>query len=103
MIEDFVRLIPESLMDKPGKAFYSGRDAFEPPKELYILGANPGGIPEYESETVRILDILRVNTGWPRVCCTCSRSSTLTLEKSLPAIWYSHGPGTSINSRMKSS
>ena len=52
MIEDFVKLIPESLMDKPGKAFYSGRDAFEPPRELYILGANPGASPQTEPETV---------------------------------------------------
>ena len=53
MIEDFAKLIPESLLDKSGKVFYSGRKAFEAPKELYILGANPGGAPEdYVDETV---------------------------------------------------
>ena len=53
MIDDFARLIPESIMRRSGKAFYSGRDAFNSPTDLYILGVNPGGKPEeYPDETV---------------------------------------------------
>ncbi len=43
MIEDFARLIPESLMDKSGSVFYSGRRAFGSSSKLYILGMNPAG------------------------------------------------------------
>ncbi len=43
MIEDFARLIPESLMCKTGSVFFSGRTAFSNPSNLYILGINPGG------------------------------------------------------------
>lgn len=46
MIEDFVDLIPEHLMDVSGAVFDSGRRAFESPSNLYVLGANPGGSPE---------------------------------------------------------
>ena len=46
MIEEFAELVPESLLDKSGEVFYSGRRAFGAPSELYILGANPGGTPE---------------------------------------------------------
>ena len=46
MIEEFAELVPESLLDKSGAAFYSGRCAFGAPSDLYILGANPGGTPE---------------------------------------------------------
>ena len=53
MIQDFVQLVPKTLMDKSGSVFYSGRLAFEAPSELYILGANPGGdIQTQANETV---------------------------------------------------
>ena len=39
MIEEFAELIPESLLHKSGQTFYSGRQAFGAPSELYILGA----------------------------------------------------------------
>ena len=53
MIEDFAKLIPESMMHRSGKAFYSGRLAFNSQSDLYILGVNPGGKPEeYPHETV---------------------------------------------------
>ena len=35
-----------------GKALHSGRLAFSAPRDLYILGLNPGGDPEDRSETV---------------------------------------------------
>ena len=44
MIEEFAALT-EPLGDKSGKVFYSGKDAFNRPSELYILGINPGGDP----------------------------------------------------------
>lgn len=43
MIDEFVKLIPEELMNMSGAAFYSGRNAFQGQKDLYILGFNPGG------------------------------------------------------------
>ena len=46
MIEEFAELIPTSLLNKPGYAFFSGRRAFNAPSDLYILGANPGGNPD---------------------------------------------------------
>ena len=53
MIEDFAKLIPNSIMHRSGKVFYSGRLAFNSPSDLYILGVNPGGNPdEYHHETV---------------------------------------------------
>lgn len=53
MVEEFAKLIPDSLLDVSGKAFYSGRDAFGAASDLYILGINPGGDPEsYPTETV---------------------------------------------------
>ena len=54
MIEELVDLIPDSLKSRSGSAFYSGRDAFKGPKDLYILGVNPGGSPEgREDESVQ--------------------------------------------------
>ena len=50
MIEEFSELIPKSLLNKPGYAFFSGRRAFNAPSDLYILGANPGGNPDDEPE-----------------------------------------------------
>jgi len=46
MIAEFAALIPESILDKSGAVFYSGRAAFSAPSRLYILGSNPGGSPE---------------------------------------------------------
>ena len=43
MIDDFAKLIPESLKCKSGAVFFSGRTAFSNPSNLYILGINPGG------------------------------------------------------------
>ena len=44
-IGDLLEKIPDSLMDKSGTVFNSGRQTFESPSALYILGANPGGSP----------------------------------------------------------
>lgn len=42
-MEGFAELIPERLQGEQGRAFYSGRSAFENPSPLYILGFNPAG------------------------------------------------------------
>ncbi|SEM22621.1 uracil-DNA glycosylase family protein [Xaviernesmea oryzae] len=44
--------LPEWLLERPGKVFYSGKSAFVNAKRssLYILGLNPGGSPVSESE-----------------------------------------------------
>ena len=53
-MEDFAKLIPESLKGRSGRVFYSGRRAFESPSSVYILGINPGGDPPQNGgETVR--------------------------------------------------
>ena len=49
MIEDFASLIPDSLLERSGKGFYSGRTAFENTSKLYVLGLNPGGSPELQA------------------------------------------------------
>ncbi|MBM9521098.1 uracil-DNA glycosylase family protein [Desulforhopalus vacuolatus] len=55
MIEKFIEKIPSSLKDKSGSVFYSGVDAFSGNKDLYILGLNPGGSPEEQSdETIKL-------------------------------------------------
>jgi hypothetical protein len=37
--------LPQSLLDRSGSIFYSGREAFSGQRDLYILGLNPGGSP----------------------------------------------------------
>lgn len=50
MIEEFVKKIPESLLNKSGSVFYSGRKAFSGNSEVYILGLNPGGDPDLQAK-----------------------------------------------------
>ena len=50
MIEQLVKLIPEDMKEISGSVFYSGRNAFEGDKKLYVLGLNPGGSPDEQSE-----------------------------------------------------
>lgn len=51
--EEFAEFVPKSLLDKPGRVFYSGRRGFEKANSLYILGFNSGGDPTIERETIR--------------------------------------------------
>ncbi|HUZ04788.1 MAG TPA: hypothetical protein VMU62_05480, partial [Acidobacteriaceae bacterium] len=52
-LDEFVKLIPQCLLQKSGAVFYSGRKAFSTPSSLYILGLNPGGSPtEQAGDTV---------------------------------------------------
>jgi len=53
MIEEFADLIPPGLKQLSGSVFYSGRNAFQGRKSLYVLGLNPGGDPILQrNETV---------------------------------------------------
>lgn len=55
--------IPTPLLSQSGKVFYSGRGAFSAPRDLYILGLNPGGDPQVQAtETIRA-DLLRFREG----------------------------------------
>lgn len=46
-------MVPESLSNKSGAVFYSGKRAFKGQADLYILGINPGGDPQVQiDETV---------------------------------------------------
>lgn len=47
---DYVKLLPSALMNVSGSAFYSGKNAFQGQKDLYILGLNPGGSPIKQKE-----------------------------------------------------
>jgi hypothetical protein len=49
MIDEFTALIPSSVLEKSGAAFYSGRAAFSTRSSLYILGLNPGGSPQVQA------------------------------------------------------
>ncbi|MEO1678264.1 MAG: hypothetical protein AAFU80_08905 [Pseudomonadota bacterium] len=54
MIEQIAAHVPESLHTVSGSVFYSGRAAFAEQADVYILGANPGGDPDTQSnETVQ--------------------------------------------------
>ena len=52
-VDGFVALIPETLLDMSGYAFFSGRRAFNDPSSLYVLGLNPAGDPSWR-RTVRM-------------------------------------------------
>lgn len=45
LIDQLCAKIPPQLGANSGGVFYSGSDAFIPPKPLYVLGINPGGDP----------------------------------------------------------
>lgn len=45
MNDKLISLIPDELKGVSGSVFYSGKEAFEGKKPLYILGLNPGGSP----------------------------------------------------------
>ena len=45
-IEELAARIPTGLLERSGKVFYSGRNAFSSTCPLYMLGVNPGGSPD---------------------------------------------------------
>ena len=65
MIEQFARLIPRNLLDESGSVFYSGRNAFSKPNNLYILGLNPGGEPNDRKDDSIRLDTEEILRGRP--------------------------------------
>ena len=53
MLDDFESLVPNGLMDESGSVFYSGREAFDRPSDLYILGLNPAGrVKDHADDTI---------------------------------------------------
>lgn len=58
-------VIPAELLPLSGKVFYSGRNAFSRPATVYMLGANPGGDPDSESENSIAADTHWVATDAP--------------------------------------
>lgn len=52
-IEALAEQIPKHLLDRSGKVFYAGRNAFSASSPIYMLGLNPGGPPgNHPAETV---------------------------------------------------
>lgn len=45
-------MVPEALSSASGRVFYSGREAFSGRREIYVLGANPGGDPATHPLTI---------------------------------------------------
>lgn len=45
-IEAAIAGLPEAILKRSGSVFYSGKQAFAAPNRLYVLGLNPGGVPE---------------------------------------------------------
>lgn len=53
MLDDFIQLIPHSLLNQPGSALDSGRQAFAGPSDIYLIGYHPGGqAPETIGEQI---------------------------------------------------
>ena len=52
MLPELAQTIPQSMLNRPGRALYSGRQAFAGPAPLYIIDYHPGGNPEQFPETV---------------------------------------------------
>ena len=53
MTNDFNNLVPKGLMGESGSVYYSGREAFGKPSDLYILGLNPGGrVEDHAADTI---------------------------------------------------
>ena len=40
--EEFAKLVPENLLKCSGEVFYTGRAGFSKPRDVYLLGINPG-------------------------------------------------------------
>lgn len=45
LFESVYAAIPEAILQQSGKVFYAGREAFNHPAPLYVMGVNPGGDP----------------------------------------------------------
>lgn len=44
-INDALKKLPEHLLSSSGSVFYTGKQAFQRPSAVYLLGLNPGGDP----------------------------------------------------------
>ena len=52
MLNEFIHLIPDSLLHEPGRAFNSGRLAFSAPSSIYVLLLNPAYVDGDPQATV---------------------------------------------------
>jgi hypothetical protein len=75
MIEHFAAKISPTLLERSGKAFYTGRDAFNARAELYVLGFNPGGHP-----STHLHETVGVHTGF--------------VLKNAPSVWSAYSDET---------
>lgn len=66
LFDDLLNTVDESLHDRSGSVFNSGRRAFEAPAQLYILGLNPGGNPiaKRDHTIARNIEALRGRDWW---------------------------------------
>jgi hypothetical protein len=63
MIDELLDLVPNSLGQRSGSVFYSGRSAFAMPSTVYLLGLNPGGSPERQSSETIARDVACARVG----------------------------------------
>lgn len=67
LVRSAVAAFPSNLKARSGKIFYTGREAFAEPSNIYLLGLNPGGDPDEQSdETIAtsIRDFDERDTPW---------------------------------------
>jgi Uracil DNA glycosylase superfamily len=65
MFEQLLHFVPPRLAARSGKVFYSGRQAFSQPSDLYVLGLNPGGDPHANAEETVASHTLQVASLLP--------------------------------------
>lgn len=70
----FACLVDPSLHDLPGGVFYSSPAAFSRPSRLYLLGLNPGGSPEHDTESTIGRNLARWRQREPGWCEYVSES-----------------------------
>lgn len=72
LVRSAVAALPSDLKARSGKIFYTGREAFAEPSNIYLLGLNPGGDPDEQSdETIAtsIRDFDERDTLWSAYAC----------------------------------
>ena len=87
MIEKFATYIPNELKNLSGAVFYSGRNAFQGKKDLYIIGLNPGGSDVFQKKTVSShteTTLARLNPDWSayndEIWCSTNKPGTHGLQ-----------------------
>lgn len=70
----FADMVPSGLRHRSGAVFYSGRDAFNGPRPIYLLGLNPGGDPRAQADETVGRDLAQWQTGDERWSAYVDRS-----------------------------